>query len=844
MKSIRGVFTQIELISLVIALALIILIAQFLHRNVRDSFLADQLADINKIDIIIGNYVRNSVRDFESHLGLGDNKGALGVLSGFSDIYALSDQQRIARIIKKDPRSRIFSGYSIAGSRLNTFLKAVKSQGTIYSPIIRSIEDEQLSLYIVSFKPDGTWVGRISLGQLNQDLIELTEYNQSLILITSPDGYVISSTRSGFPLNVLPPITEQTIRIGDDNYFFSRLHSAMLENDIVLLTPESYVFRVYKSLSLYFLYLMVLLGGSVILKIILQYYLFLRPIGHIAQWLRIWDINRREMPYRFYRYREPAMLLEAFSEKSQQIAQAIDKIRRNEEELDQIRLYLKNIIDSMPSILISVDRHGRIQEWNYAAEVFTGIPALKARNNLLVELIPVLKNDESLWQEVFNSGQQRYVGRKVITRMDDRYMDISIFPLTGSRNEEIAIRMDDVTELEKVENQLRQTQKMETIGTMVGGLAHDFNNLLMGIIGTISLIKHEFLSPPAGIPLRLQDYIKTIEQAGERASDMVKQLLMLVSKQDLTFEPVDLVKVIRQIVAICQNTFDRKILIRSLFSHEVAMCYGDVAQIEQVLLNLAVNAMHAMTLMRNDPELAGGVLQFELSLALSDSALVTNHPELSDISEFWQISVRDSGVGMEPKILSKIFDPFFSTKEKGRGTGLGLTMVYNSIHQHRGLIEVESQPGQGSVFHIFLPALLQVDPPEMAGEIPQNLEAMGTILMIDDEEDVRNVVVQMLEHIGYDVLQAQDGQAGISLFDQHRSMINLVILDMNMPVMSGSETFKRIREIDPMIRVIIASGFVHDERTEDMMKYGRCRFLQKPYTMDDLIRIIYQVMLD
>ena len=274
----------------------------------------------------------------------------------------------------------------------------------------------------------------------------------------------------------------------------------------------------------------------------------------------------------------------------------------------------------------------------------------------------------------------------------EEYHNISIFPLIANGIKGIVIRVDDITELEKKEQQLRQAQKMEIIGTLAGGLAHDFNNILGGITGSLSLLKFKLQKDTALDHDFMIKYLNIMEEAGRRAADLVKQLLSISSKQEMTLEPVDLDITIEHVMQICRNSFDKCIDLETLFSGTKAMINASPTQIEQVLLNLCVNAAHAMTTMRKEDEPQGGKLTVSLKKIFADKNFCIAHPEAHEL-EYWALTVQDTGVGMDTKTVAKIFDPFFTTKQKDKGTGLGLAMAYNIVQQHGGFIDVYSGEG-------------------------------------------------------------------------------------------------------------------------------------------------------
>ncbi|MCU0848275.1 MAG: response regulator [Spirochaetes bacterium] len=405
------------------------------------------------------------------------------------------------------------------------------------------------------------------------------------------------------------------------------------------------------------------------------------------------------------------------------------------------------------------------------------------------------------------------------------------------------VRMEiaaDITDIKNKEQQLRQAQKMETVGNLAGGLAHDFNNVLSGITGTISLMKFN-LKKNKFDPLEMIENIQVIEESASRAADIANQLLTLSRGHKLSLAPVDITESIGHVMKICKNSFDKTIEIKLQLSAGGIMIMADPAQIEQVVLNICVNAMHAMTIMRGANENQGGCLSVTTNFIYADDFFRTNHPE-ADAENYCIISISDNGVGMDSKTTAKIFDPFFTTKKLNQGTGLGLAMVYNIIKQHKGFIDVYSEQGVGTTFNIFLPELKEADSRQRLSEDQIfAVKGTGTILVLDDEDLLRRTARKMLEASGYSVVDFPDVDKAIEYYSNHYNEIKGVLLDMAMPKLSGKDVFERMKVINPDVKAIIVSGFMQDQRIEEALSSGVSGFLHKPYGMMSLTRIIKEI---
>ena len=407
------------------------------------------------------------------------------------------------------------------------------------------------------------------------------------------------------------------------------------------------------------------------------------------------------------------------------------------------------------------------------------------------------------------------------------YVSISMFDHSKHGSVLVAVHTDITErkqaeeERKKLEAQLLQAQKMEAMGTLAGGIAHDFNNLLMGILGNASvmLAKMESANP---------DYekLRTIEKLVRSGSNLTSQLLGYARKGRYVVKPINL----NQLVEESTETFGRtrkEISIHQDLAEDLFAVEAEEGQIEQVLFNLYVNAADAMP--------SGG----NLILKTRNSA----HEEMKGkvyqpkTGSYVVLEVTDTGVGMDKKTVNRIFDPFFTTKEMGRGTGLGLASAYGIIKGHGGYIEADSEEGKGTTFTVYLPATeKRVEKTVTARE--QIVRGSETILLVDDEELIRDVGGLMLPEIGYKVLLARSGEEAIKIYKEKGEEIDLVILDMVMPGMGGGETYDGLKEVDPEIKVLLASGYSIDGKAQEILDRGCNGFIQKPFDMAELSKAI------
>ena len=396
--------------------------------------------------------------------------------------------------------------------------------------------------------------------------------------------------------------------------------------------------------------------------------------------------------------------------------------------------------------------------------------------------------------------------------------DVALLHIAGELLANALSRKRVEQEKSSLEEQLIQSQKMEAVGTLAGGIAHDFNNLLTGILGYADLLGSGNLSTD-----QTQKAALVIERAARRAAELTQQLLGFARKGKYQNVAVDLHATIREVTTLFKRTFEKSITICTTLSSESTYIMGDPVQIQQVILNLAVNARDAMP--------HGGLLTFETSRVILESDPGDGRDHTSP-REYVRLAVTDTGCGIPEEVQSRIFEPFFTTKEPGKGTGMGLSMVYGIVKNHGGSICVSSSPAQGSRFEVLLPAAQGCE--EAPRRPKQALSGSARLLLVDDEEVVRNVASTILERLGYEVITARDGAEAVEIYRRERPHIDLVILDMAMPRMGGRDCFMALRAIDPQVRAILSTGYALDEATQRVLDEGMRGFAQKPYVSDDL----------
>lgn len=385
----------------------------------------------------------------------------------------------------------------------------------------------------------------------------------------------------------------------------------------------------------------------------------------------------------------------------------------------------------------------------------------------------------------------------------------------------------DISEQKRLQNQLLQSQKMDVVGQLAGGIAHDFNNMLAGIMAAAELLKLRLPSDE-----RNHKMVDTILEATTRSADLTRELLTFSRKGSAVSNPVCIHDTITAVMGLLERTIDKQIQLISRFEGENPIVMGDQTQLQNALLNLGVNSRDAM------PQ--GGTLTFTTAERMMDEAACRSMGFSIAPGHYLEITVADTGVGMSKAIQEHIFEPFFTTKAVGKGTGLGLAAVYGTVRSHHGELYVQSEPGIGSVFKMYLPLIEEgINIPVDTGD---TVAGNGGILLVDDEEILRDVGRDLLEDLGYTVYLAENGAQALVEFTAHRAEISLVMLDMIMPKMGGKEAFLLLREQAPDLKVLFCSGFSREGTGDELVRLGACGFIHKPYNRSELSRAVAEAL--
>ena len=515
---------------------------------------------------------------------------------------------------------------------------------------------------------------------------------------------------------------------------------------------------------------------------------------------------------------------------------AIQKLHLSEELLRASERKYRSLVESIPDIIFALDLDGAINYVGPRWEKILGHEPSEVLGKFFIHFAPVedhplliqvfkevrnhKKSVENIrWQYFRKDGQVRYFSGSSAPILDEQGKMVGAMAIAR-----------DITDYKKLEEQLLQAQKMESIGNLAGGIAHDFNNLLGGILGYASFAKKK-MSPEDP----LYHAVNSIERTAGQAADLTRQLLGFARRGKYQVKPINCNALIQDLIQFLGRTIDKRITLQVELDPQLHLIEGDEAQLQQSLINICLNARDAMP--------SGGTLKLVTSNQALSREIYLNQRGWKE-GDYVRITLSDTGTGIPQEIQSQIFEPFFTTKEPGRGTGLGLSMVYGIIQNHGGYIDFKSGPDQGTTFELFLPSITGAVIPEESPVLHPDGPPKGTetILIVDDEDIIRQLGADILEDVGYKIILASRGEEAIRLYQQQGQNIDLVILDVVMPGMGGKETFRKLKEINPKIKVLLSSGYSTDGEVGEILKEGVEGMVQKPYKDEELIEKVREIL--
>ena len=508
-----------------------------------------------------------------------------------------------------------------------------------------------------------------------------------------------------------------------------------------------------------------------------------------------------------------------------------DITERKQAEAQKDRLTAA-VEQSAESIVIT-NAEGVIEYINPAFERITGYSLADTLGNT-PRMLKSGKQDEAFYSDLWRTiaSGEIWRGQMVNKRQNGGFYTesnviSSVKDSAGKIVNYVAVKTDITRELIR-EEKSRQALKMEAIGQLAGGIAHDFNNQLSGILGYA-----EILIDSLNDEQQIRD-ATLIKEGALRAADLTAQLLAFSHKGKALSSPVNIHKLIAEVADILAHSISKQVTIKQALHADPETTLGDPNQLQNVLLNLAINARDAM------PD--GGELIFDTAVAELDEDFLRDHPMEVPPGTYLMITVSDNGCGMDAETQKHIFEPFYTTKAVGKGTGMGLASVYGTIHNHKGVINVYSEIGHGTTFRIYLPLIDDAHSQEQIESKSQPIAGTARILLVDDEELIRKFATRALERLGYHVISCSNGKEAVDCYAESWREIDLVLLDMIMPVMGGREAFARMKEINPEVLTVLSSGYSINGEAQTILDAGVKAFIRKPYQLIELSEKVAEVL--
>jgi two-component system, cell cycle sensor histidine kinase and response regulator CckA len=517
---------------------------------------------------------------------------------------------------------------------------------------------------------------------------------------------------------------------------------------------------------------------------------------------------------------------------SGQISTALDNAKLFERLEESEHLYA-DLFENSPDMYHIINRDGYIVSCNKTESEVLGY----TKDELIDSHVSIIYPEDyhpTLYahiNRIFSEGINLSGIEEKIRLKNGKQIDVSVSSsliYDGGTPVRARAVMRDITEHKMMQDKLLQVQRIDSLGNLAGGIAHDFNNILVAILSAASIMKRK-MDPGE----KWYDYIDMIEAASRRGGALTRQLLTFARQSNASFHPVDVNTVIRDTVRLMERSIDKSIVIETQLSADFVVVEGDERQLQQVLMNLMLNARDAM--------LQGGKITLKSDTMSIDG---DNRPSpLASRGEYVVVSVVDTGVGMDKEVMKQIFEPFFTTKDPGRGTGLGLSVVYGIVNNHKGFVTVESDVNTGSEFHIYIPRLdLEIRRSVRGKKREVVIGGNENIMLIEDETPVGKMVGEMLTDFGYKLTVFQSGEKGLLELKENGDKYDLLILDLNMPEMGGKEVLRKLRLFNTLIPVIISTGYGDQVIDEQQLRPYTQGYIQKPYDEYELGRLVRKVL--
>ncbi|RMH65512.1 MAG: PAS domain S-box protein [Calditrichaeota bacterium] len=519
------------------------------------------------------------------------------------------------------------------------------------------------------------------------------------------------------------------------------------------------------------------------------------------------------------------------------ISRDITEKLKAQEKLEESERLFRKVMEEAPDGMVMADSGGHYILVNEAMCRLTGYTREELTNMTLFDLLAP-NQKITLFPKILNGGKGRRVATLISKDGAEIIVEITGYPIKMSGKQYVIGHVRDITQLvraeeekKKLEEQIRNAAKLESLGILAGGIAHDFNNLLTGILGNVGLSEIQLSATHPAM-----QNIKSIESSAMRAADLCRQLLAYSGKGRFLIMSVNINEIVEEIGTLLESSISHKAVIKYNLTENLPPIEVDTAQIQQVIMNLIINASDAIGK-------KSGIISIHTGMMECDKAYLSETYLDDNLSPgaYVFLEVSDTGCGMDEETLAKIFDPFFTTKFTGRG--LGLAAVLGIIRGHNGTIKVYSEKNKGTTFKVLFPISEKAVQNFVSEEAPlEQWKTDGHILIVDDEESIRVLAAQTMKHVGMQPLTAANGQEAIKIYRRHKKKIRIVLMDMTMPKMDGLETFRELRRIHPDVKVVLSSGYNEQEATSHFVGKGLAGFLQKPYKPARLIKAVKSIL--
>ncbi|TET86437.1 MAG: PAS domain S-box protein [Desulfobacteraceae bacterium] len=520
---------------------------------------------------------------------------------------------------------------------------------------------------------------------------------------------------------------------------------------------------------------------------------------------------------------------------NKELRQEVAERKRAEEVARENEQRFRHLSENSPEIIYTLGNDGAFTYVNPAWEKVLGHKAAEVIGKYFIDFVP--EEDAKKYVRLFKRIRDK---KKTLTDVTGTFIhkdgSVRLFNLSGATNLDsegnvkgMVGLLKDITEQQRLQTQLQQAQKMEAVGTLAGGIAHDFNNILSAIIGYSELTLLEVAEGT-----KVKQNLTEVLRASQRAKDLVKQILSFSRQNEEELKLVEVKVIIKEALKLLRASLPATIEIRQQIDPNAGIIEADPTQVHQLMMNLCTNSAAAMGE-------EGGLLEISLMKVDIDTPSTTMILDIEPGS-YLRLSVHDTGHGMTPEVLERVFDPYFTTKEKGKGTGLGLAVVHGIVKRHRGGITLETTPGKGTAFHIYFPRVQQEIEAVETAEVRSLPRGHECILLVDDEEDLIEIGAQMLSHLGYEVETRSDGAEALEAFRAQPERFDLVITDMTMPNLTGDRLAKELVKIRPDIPIILCTGFSESISEQKAKEIGIREFSMKPFVMRDLAETTRRVL--